>query len=55
MPIATAIVVIVLVIIGGIVVLIHPASLSFDQYVKAISVAVAGLAIGRGLDSRTRV
>lgn len=52
--IATAIVLLIA-LVGGIVVLVHPATLSFDQYVKNVGIAAGLLAVGRGLDSHSRV
>lgn len=49
-PVAT-IIVIIAAIAGAVVVVAHPETLSFDQYLKALGPAVGLLAVGRGLDS----
>jgi len=49
-PVAT-IIVIVIAITGGIVVITHPETLSFGNFVKYVGVAAGLLGIGRGLDS----
>lgn len=54
-PIATYIILFVVVVAGGIVTITNPASLSFEDYVRNVSIAAAGLAIGRGLDNRSQV
>ena len=50
-PIATVLV-IIFAVVGGIVVLTQPGTLSFKEYLESITVAVAGLAVGRGLAAR---
>jgi hypothetical protein len=49
-PVAT-IIVIVIATAGAIVVVAHPGTLSFVNYVKYVGVAAGLLGIGRGLDS----
>ncbi len=51
-PWATIIVVLIT-IVGGVVVIANPETLTFAEYVKHVSIAWAGLAIGRGLAART--
>lgn len=51
--VATVLVVIIAV-AGAVVVIVEPSTLSFDQYVKDVSIAAAGLAVGRGIDSQSR-
>lgn len=53
-PIATYIILFVVVVAGAIVCIVSPATLSFEDYVRDVSIAAAGLAIGRGLDSSSR-
>lgn len=52
--VATAIIVVIVVIIGGVVVLTDPSSLSFDQYLRDVGVAVGLLAVGYGLDAHSK-
>lgn len=51
-PIATAIIVLIVVIVGGIVCITDPQTLSFKQYVDAVALAAGLLAVGRGIHSR---
>lgn len=55
MPVATAIIVLIVVIVGGVVCITDPGTLSFRQYVETVGLAAGLLAIGRGLDSRSKV
>lgn len=48
------IIVVIIAIAGAVVVIVNPSTLSFDQYVKDVSIAAAGLAVGRGIDSQSR-
>lgn len=41
--------------VGGIVVVVHPETLSFAEYVKNVGIAAGLLAIGRGLDQHAKV
>lgn len=43
------ILVIILAVVGGVVAIIHPASLSFASYLNDMVIAVGALGIGRGL------
>lgn len=49
------IIVALIALIGGIVVIVHPETLSFEDYVKNVGIAAGLLAIGRGLDQRAKV
>lgn len=51
---ATAIIVVVVVLAGAVMVVVNPDTLAFDQYVKDVGVAAGLLSIGYGLDSRSR-
>jgi hypothetical protein len=50
-PIASAIIVGVVVIAGAIVTIVHPETLSFEDYVKDVAVGGGLLAVGRGIDN----
>lgn len=50
LPVAT-IIIVILAIVGGLVVLIHPDTLSFGQYIKYLAPSAAILGIGRGIDA----
>jgi hypothetical protein len=50
LPVAT-ILIVIFAIVGGVICLVHPETLSFDQYIKYMAVGVGLLGIGRGLDS----
>ncbi len=52
-PVASLIVVIIA-IAGGVVTVVEPSSLGFDEYVKNVGIAAGLLAIGRGLHERAR-
>lgn len=49
-PLAS-IIILVLAIAGAVVVIVHPATLDFAQYVKFVGIAAGILGIGRGLDA----
>jgi hypothetical protein len=51
---ATAILAIIVVIVGGIVCIIDPASLPFRQYIEAVALGAGLLGIGYGLDSQSK-
>lgn len=53
-PIASLIVALIAV-VGGVVVIVEPTTLDFESYVKNVGIAAGLLAIGRGLDSTTKV
>lgn len=50
---ATFLIVVIVAIIGGIVTITHPETLSFANYVKAVATGGAGLAIGYGFDGNS--
>jgi hypothetical protein len=50
----TAIVLVIVVIIGGIVVILDPQTLDFKDYVATVAVAAGLLGIGYGLDSESK-
>lgn len=41
-------------VVGAIVVVVHPETLSFDQYLEQMKFLFGGLAVGRGLASAGR-
>lgn len=51
---ATAIIAIIVVIVGGVVCILDPASLPFRQYIEAVAVGAGLLGIGYGLDSQSK-
>ncbi len=51
LPWATLIVVLIA-LVGGLVVILHPETLSFAEYVRNVGVAAGLLAVGRGLAAR---
>lgn len=51
---ATAIIVVIVVIAGAVVTILHPGTLSFAAYVKDVSVAAGLLAVGYGLDANSK-
>lgn len=51
--ICTALVVVLVVIVGGVVVLTDPATLDFETYLRDVSIAVGLLAVGHGIDSKS--
>lgn len=52
--VATAIIVIVVVIVGGILAITEPDKLSYAQYFKDVSTGVGLLAIGYGIDAHSK-
>lgn len=54
LPVATALVVVIVALVGGIVCITDPESLSFEDYQRNVAIAAGLLAIGRGLNSRTK-
>lgn len=46
--------VVVLALVGGVVTIVHPETLSFSTYLDKLGPYVAGLAVGRGIASGLR-
>lgn len=51
---ATAIIAVVVVIVGGVVCILDPAALSFRQYIESVAIGAGLLGIGYGLDSQSK-
>lgn len=49
------IIVALIALVGAVVVIVHPETLSFEDYVKNVGIAAGLLAIGRGLDAHAKV
>lgn len=50
----TLIIALVVVLAGGVVTVLHPETLSFDQYIRAVAMGAGLLGIGYGLDAGSR-
>lgn len=50
---ATAVIMVVVVIIGGIVCITDPATLDFESYVRDVAIGVGALGIAHGIDSKS--
>lgn len=50
----TAIIAVIVVIVGGIVTISDSSSLSFDEYIQSVAIGVGLLGIGYGIDSRSK-
>ena len=52
--ICTLVILVVITIIGGIIVVVHPGTLTFHQYLSDLAVAWGLLGIGHGIDSASK-
>lgn len=52
--IATLIIAVVVVLVGGVITILHPETLAFDSYIKDVAVGAGLLGVGLGLDANSK-